>query len=43
MVSLAASLLMALALHRIWVRAGRPRGIGNVAAEAESGDDEGPS
>jgi amino acid transporter len=42
MVSLAAALLVALGLHRVWVRAGRPRGIGSVAAEAESGSNEGP-
>lgn len=42
MVSLAAALLVALGLHRVWVGAGRPRGIGNVAADAESGNDEGP-
>jgi hypothetical protein len=42
LVSLAAALLVALALYRVWVRAGRPRGIGNVAADAESSYDEGP-
>ncbi len=40
LVSLAAALLVAVVLHRTWVRAGRPRGIGNVAAEAEAGDGE---
>jgi hypothetical protein len=34
-VSIAAALLIALGLHRLWVRSGRPRGIRNVAAEAE--------
>jgi len=33
--SVAAALLIAWALHRLWVRAGRPRGITHVAAEAE--------
>lgn len=36
LVSLAAALLVAIFLQRVWVRAGRPRGIGNVAAEAEA-------
>lgn len=34
-VSLAAALLLAAVLHRVWVRAGRPGGIRNLAAEAE--------
>jgi len=38
-VSIAAALLVAAVLHRAWVGAGRPRGIGNVAAEAEGGAD----
>ncbi|MCY7326220.1 MAG: hypothetical protein LH605_08835 [Microbacteriaceae bacterium] len=35
LVSLAATLLIASALFWMWVRAGRPRGVRNVAAEAE--------
>jgi hypothetical protein len=35
-VSLGASLLIAGTLHRVWVRAGRPAGIRNLAAEAET-------
>ena len=35
LVSLAATLLIAGALFWMWVRAGRPRGVRNVAAEAE--------
>jgi amino acid transporter len=33
--SLAAALIIAALLYGLWVRAGRPRGIRNVAAEAE--------
>lgn len=33
--SVAAALLIALALQRFWVRAGRPRGIADVISEAE--------
>jgi amino acid transporter len=40
LVSLAAALLVAAALYRTWVSAGRPRGIGNVAAEAEADTDQ---
>lgn len=36
LVSLAAALLIAAALQRMWVTAGRPLGIRNAAAEAES-------
>jgi peptidoglycan/LPS O-acetylase OafA/YrhL len=36
LVSLAASLAIAGGLYRVWVRAGRPGGIRDVAAEAES-------
>jgi len=35
-VSLAASLAIAAVLHRVWVRAGRPAGIRDVAADAEA-------
>ena len=34
-VSIATAVLIAVGLHRLWVRLERPRGIGNVAAEAE--------
>lgn len=34
-ISLAAALIIAAVLHGAWVRAGRPRGIRNVAAEAQ--------
>jgi hypothetical protein len=34
-VSLAAALAVAGLLYRAWTKAGRPRGIRNVAAEAE--------
>jgi hypothetical protein len=34
-ISIAASLLIAAALYALWLRSGRPRGIRNVAAEAE--------
>lgn len=34
-ISIAAALLIALVLYRLWVRSGRPRGIRNVAADAE--------
>ena len=37
-VSLAAALLIAALLHRVWVGAGRPPGIRNLAAQAESTD-----
>ncbi|WP_284740352.1 amino acid permease [Amycolatopsis sp. RTGN1] len=37
-VSIAGALLIGAALYALWVRSGRPRGIRNVAAEAE-GDD----
>lgn len=36
LVSLAASLVLAGGLYRVWVRAGRPGGIRDVAAEAEA-------
>ncbi|UZG60465.1 APC family permease [Rhodococcus opacus] len=36
LVSLAASLIIAGVLHRVWVRAGRPRGIAHAAVEAEA-------
>lgn len=39
LVSLGAALLIAAGLHQVWVRAGRPRGIGDVAAEAEGAAD----
>lgn len=35
--SLAAAGLIALVLHRLWVRAGRPRGIAQAVVEAEEG------
>lgn len=35
--SLAAASLIALVLHRLWVRAGRPRGIAQAVVEAEAG------
>lgn len=35
LVSLGAALLVAAVLYRTWVRAGRPGGIGNLAAQAE--------
>ncbi len=34
--SVAASALIALVLHRLWVRAGRPRGIAQAVVEAEA-------
>jgi hypothetical protein len=37
--SLVAALLIAAALYWLWVRAGRPRGISEAGAEAESPDD----
>jgi amino acid transporter len=37
-ISIATALLIALGLNRLWVRSGRPRGIRNVAAEAEQPD-----
>ncbi len=37
-VSLAAALMIALVLHRLWVRAGRPSGVSE--AEAAAGEDE---
>ena len=36
--SMAAALVVAALLHRLWVRAGRPGGIRNVAASAEHTD-----
>lgn len=36
-----AALLIAALLYGMWVRAGRPRGIRNVAAEAEQADQAG--
>ncbi|MEU0529015.1 amino acid permease [Amycolatopsis tolypomycina] len=39
-ISIAAALLIAAALYALWVRSGRPRGIRNVAAEAEHEDSE---
>jgi peptidoglycan/LPS O-acetylase OafA/YrhL len=36
MVSLGAALVIAGSLHRIWVHAGRPAGIRNLAADAET-------
>ena len=41
--SLAAALTVATLLYGLWVRAGRPRGIRNVAAEAEILEPEGSS
>ena len=38
LVSLAAALLIAVALQRMWVKAGKPVGIRNAAAQAESAD-----
>ncbi|WP_329001033.1 amino acid permease [Kribbella sp. NBC_00709] len=35
-ISIGAALAIAAALYRMWVRSGRPRGIRNVAAEAEA-------
>lgn len=40
LVSLAAALLVAGGLYLIWVRAGRPRGIADVSAEAEASAEE---
>ncbi|MEU4850612.1 amino acid permease [Streptomyces gilvosporeus] len=37
--SLAAAALIAALLHRLWVKAGRPRGVRDAAAEAEHLDD----
>ncbi len=37
-ISVAAALLIGLALHRLWSRAGRPRGIASVLIEAEQTD-----
>ncbi len=37
LVSLAAALLLGGALYGLWVRAGKPQGVRNVAAESESG------
>jgi amino acid transporter len=37
-VSVAAALAFGLVLHRLWVSAGRPRGIASVLAEAERAD-----
>lgn len=36
--SLAAAVLVAAVLYRLWVKAGRPRGIRDVAAEAEAAE-----
>ena len=36
--SLAAASAIALVLHRLWVRAGRPRGIAQAVVSAEAGD-----
>jgi hypothetical protein len=36
LVSLAASLLIAGVLYRVWIRAGRPRGIAHATVDAES-------
>jgi hypothetical protein len=36
--SLAAALITAGVLYRMWIKAGRPRGIRDVAAEAEAGE-----
>ena len=38
LISIAAALLIALALYRLWIRAGRPRGIRGAAATAEATD-----
>jgi 4-amino-4-deoxy-L-arabinose transferase-like glycosyltransferase len=38
-ISIAAALLIAVGLYALWVRSGRPRGIRNVAAEAEQEED----
>ncbi|MER8162094.1 hypothetical protein [Streptomyces sp. NPDC094472] len=35
--SLVAAVAIAAVLHRMWVKAGRPRGIRDVTAEAEAG------
>ena len=40
LVSLAAALLIAFAFHRLWVRAGRPRGISQAVRSAELATDE---
>jgi amino acid transporter len=37
-ISIATALLIAVGLHRLWVGSGRPRGIRDVAAEAEQPD-----
>ena len=37
-ISVAAALLIGLALNRLWTRAGRPRGIASVLIEAEGAD-----
>ncbi|WP_245633554.1 amino acid permease [Amycolatopsis jejuensis] len=37
-ISIAAALLIAFGMYRLWVRSGRPRGIRNLAAEAEHHD-----
>ncbi|MEE4588974.1 MULTISPECIES: hypothetical protein [Streptomyces violaceusniger group] len=34
---LVAAVAIAAVLHRMWVKAGRPRGIRDVTAEAEAG------
>jgi hypothetical protein len=38
-ISIAAALLIAAGLYTLWVRSGRPRGIRNIAAEAERKED----
>ncbi len=42
-VSLVAALLVAAVLHQVWVRAGRPRGVAALAAEAEAEAAEDPA
>ena len=37
-IPIGAALAIAAALYRMWVRSGRPRGIRNIAAEAELPD-----
>jgi hypothetical protein len=38
LVSLATALLVAALLQRMWVKAGKPTGIRNIAAQSEGGD-----
>ena len=40
--SLAAALAVAAVLYRMWIKAGRPRGVRNAAAEAEAADEPAP-